>query len=83
MVMLVVTHALLVAVEEEGEEIGSEEENELMKEIRAEITNHVRQEMKSELDLYKHKMDKLEGKTTGTLLLKLHLTVCAQIVKCV
>ncbi|XP_052766708.1 fibrous sheath-interacting protein 1-like isoform X2 [Mya arenaria] len=53
----------------DGEELDSEEENELMKEIRAEIVNNVRQEMKSELELYQHKLRKLEqgasGESTG------------------
>ncbi|KAH3847817.1 uncharacterized protein LOC127873703 [Dreissena polymorpha] len=53
----------LVPIDEEEDpiELGSDEENEIMREIRNEITNNVRQEMKSELELYQHKMNKLEN----------------------
>ena len=46
--------------EAEEEDLDSDEENEIMREIKAEITNNVRQEMNSELEVYKTKMESLE-----------------------
>ena len=46
--------------EAEEDDLDSEEENAIMKEIKAEITKNVRQEMNSELEVYKAKMDSLE-----------------------
>ncbi|OWF53389.1 uncharacterized protein LOC110446454 [Mizuhopecten yessoensis] len=45
---------------EDGIDVDSEEERDLMKEIKDDITNQVRDEMKSELDVYKTKMKALE-----------------------
>jgi len=39
-----------------------------MREIRNEITNNVRQEMKSELELYKAKLKKLENSSGGIII---------------
>lgn len=44
-----------------------------MKEIRNEITNNVRQEMKSELELYQAKMKKLENSAGGMLRFYWHI----------
>lgn len=57
-------NAALKAIAEE-DDLSSEEENEIMREIKNEITNNVRGEMKSELDLYKYKMEKLEREAGG------------------
>ncbi|KAL5007980.1 hypothetical protein ScPMuIL_013561 [Solemya velum] len=57
----------LITLDEEDEEIGSEEEKDIMREIKDEIQNQVREEMKSELKLYKAKMESLDhGGSTKT-----------------
>ncbi|XP_069118398.1 kinectin-like isoform X2 [Argopecten irradians] len=45
---------------EDGIDVDSEEERDIMKEIKSEITNQVRDEMKSELGVYKTKLEALE-----------------------
>lgn len=47
-------------VTEDGIDVDSEEEREIMKEIKNEVTNMVRGEMQSELGFYKHQMKALE-----------------------
>ena len=51
---------IFLILSEEDEDLDSEEENAIMKEIKEEIKNNVRQEMKSELELYKKKTESLE-----------------------
>ncbi|XP_071081004.1 fibrous sheath-interacting protein 1-like [Haliotis cracherodii] len=51
----------LVPLEDDGEEIDSEEERDLLKEIREEIQNKVKEEMKEELQMYKAKLKAIEG----------------------
>lgn len=53
-------------VDDDGIDVDSEEERDIMKEIKNEITDKLRGEMKSELDMYKAKVQALEnGETLG------------------
>ncbi|XP_060070589.1 fibrous sheath-interacting protein 1-like [Ylistrum balloti] len=47
---------------EDGIDVDSEEERDIMKEIKDEITNQVRSEMKSEIGVYRKKLEALEFK---------------------
>ncbi|XP_046577320.1 LOW QUALITY PROTEIN: fibrous sheath-interacting protein 1-like [Haliotis rubra] len=55
------TMQLVPLADDDGEEIDSEEERDLLKEIREEIQNKVKEEMKDELQVYKAKLKAIEG----------------------
>ncbi|XP_064602273.1 fibrous sheath-interacting protein 1-like [Liolophura sinensis] len=50
---------------DDGIEVDSEEERDIMKEIRAEIQNQVRQDLKEEIDVYQKKLEMLEREVEG------------------